>query len=203
MNKIIQFNSIQCGCSARLKTSFELNPVTDGKQWTFPFLSWNIFIHGDKPAKLSYSILITQLVDHETDNLRITNSSRAFGTDQYGPSVHPVEKWVHGISTRISSPLFTLFAPTWSVVDIICLFLLMISSAKLWDIWIYSHNHVEFLVHFLENFEFCFNYYKYCIMYILRCIISVFIYLFIFLFFYFFLNLSLFWQIYIFLALTL
>ncbi len=26
------------GCSARLKTSFELNSVTEGKQWTFPFL---------------------------------------------------------------------------------------------------------------------------------------------------------------------
>ncbi len=26
------------GCSARLKTSFELNPVTEDKQGTFPFL---------------------------------------------------------------------------------------------------------------------------------------------------------------------
>ncbi len=31
------------GCSARLKTSFELNPVTEGKQGTFPFLSESIF----------------------------------------------------------------------------------------------------------------------------------------------------------------
>ncbi len=31
------------GCSARLKTSVELNPVTKGKQGTFPFLF--IFIH--------------------------------------------------------------------------------------------------------------------------------------------------------------
>ncbi len=26
------------GCSARLKTSFELNPVTEGKQETLPYL---------------------------------------------------------------------------------------------------------------------------------------------------------------------
>ncbi len=30
------YNSV--GCSARLKTSFELNLVTEGKQGTFPFL---------------------------------------------------------------------------------------------------------------------------------------------------------------------
>ncbi len=29
------------GCSARLKTSFELNPVTEDKQGTFPFLTNN------------------------------------------------------------------------------------------------------------------------------------------------------------------
>ncbi len=40
----------------------------------------------------------------------------------------------------------------------------------------------------------CFNYYKYCIMYILRFILSVLVLG----FFVFFLNLSLFWQIYIF-----
>ncbi len=32
------YNNVRC--SARLKTSFELNPDTEGKQWTFPFLSY-------------------------------------------------------------------------------------------------------------------------------------------------------------------
>ncbi len=31
------------GCSARLKTSFELNPVTAGKQGTFPFLRYRVY----------------------------------------------------------------------------------------------------------------------------------------------------------------
>ncbi len=34
----IDYNNV--GCLARLKTSFELNPVTEGKQWNFPFLSF-------------------------------------------------------------------------------------------------------------------------------------------------------------------
>ncbi len=50
----VQYNNV--GCSARLKTSFELNPVTEGKQRTFPFLSY-------PPADQSIKQLINQSVN--------------------------------------------------------------------------------------------------------------------------------------------
>ncbi len=69
-----------------------------------------------------------------------------------------------------------------------------------YDWYIFSFNHLHDMFHFnwvssfystlWEEGEY-FNYYKYCIMYILWCILSVFIYLYFFFFFFFFLKIFL------------
>ncbi len=55
------------GCSARLKTSFELNPVTEGKQGTLPYLTLH-YLTLSQQVKYSISLPIEITVNTHCDD---------------------------------------------------------------------------------------------------------------------------------------
>ncbi len=46
---------------------------------------------------------IAQLEEHKIGNIMVISSSPALGISRNGPPVHPVTKWVPGISIRLAS----------------------------------------------------------------------------------------------------
>ncbi len=84
----------QCGCSARLKTSFELNPITEGKQGTFPFLSFNFMSSLPHFPQHKHHSFIIKYTNHMT----MTTSGHIMSWSNYlktkgNHHEHKIAKW--------------------------------------------------------------------------------------------------------------
>ncbi len=78
-----------------LKSSLRHLPHCRQNNLKFIILSWT-------HENVSCGTPISQLVEHEIGNLRVTSSSPALGTGRNEPPVHPAMKWVPGIWTLAS-----------------------------------------------------------------------------------------------------
>ncbi len=73
--------NVECS-SARLKTSFDPNPVTEGKQWTFPFFNTIYLVY---LACLSKKDLYCKVDVDVCDGVSIIKVLHTIATDQSKP----------------------------------------------------------------------------------------------------------------------